>query len=66
MSPLLTVVAVAILLTVFTRIVYTWSRLRHVPGPQSAGFLKWWLLKRTWNGTIHLETAEQLFKHGNP
>ncbi|KIV88711.1 hypothetical protein PV10_08369 [Exophiala mesophila] len=64
MSLLLTVVVLLVLVTVSTRVVYNWSRLRHIPGPRSAGWSKWWLLKRTWNGTIHMETAEQIFKHG--
>ncbi|OCT52775.1 pisatin demethylase [Cladophialophora carrionii] len=45
--------------------IYSWYRLRHVPGPFSAGFSKWWLFKHTWNGTLYLESAEQCFKHGS-
>ena len=41
-----------------------WYRLRHIPGPFSAGFSKWWLFKHTWNGTLYLESAEQCFKYG--
>lgn len=44
---------------------YSWYRLRHIPGPFSAGFSKWWLFKHTWNGSLYLEGAEQCFKHGN-
>ena len=42
----------------------SWYRLRHIPGPFSAGLSKWWLLKHTWNGSLYLESAEQCFKHG--
>lgn len=61
--------AIAILLTLLlvsltARTLYIWNRLRHVPGPFSTGFSKWWLLKRTLNGTIHMETAQATFDHG--
>lgn len=32
----------------------TWRRLRHVPGPYSAGFSKWWMLRNTLGGSMHL------------
>lgn len=43
---------------------YSWYRLRHIPGPPSAGFSKWWLFKRTWRGTMYIESAEACFKYG--
>lgn len=53
-----------LILFLTARTLYIWNRLRHVPGPSSAGFSKWWLLKRTLNGTIHMETALATFDHG--
>lgn len=32
----------------------TWRRLRHIPGPRSAGFSKWWMLRNTLGGSMHL------------
>jgi len=58
-------ILLALLLLFFTaRTLYVWNRLRHIPGPFSAGFSKWWLLKRTMNGTIHMESAQATFQYG--
>jgi hypothetical protein len=54
----------AVLAYVIFNTVQNWYRLRHIPGPFSAGFSKWWMLKHTWNGTMYIESAEQCFKHG--
>lgn len=37
----------------------TWRRLRHIPGPKLAGLSKWWMLRNTLGGSMHLalETA---------
>lgn len=32
----------------------TWRRLRHIPGPPSAGLSKWWMLRNTLGGSMHL------------
>lgn len=32
----------------------TWRRLRHIPGPRSAGISKWWMLRNTLGGSMHL------------
>lgn len=32
----------------------TWRRLRHIPGPPSAGLSKWWMLRNTLGGNMHL------------
>ncbi|PSS02083.1 cytochrome P450 [Coniella lustricola] len=32
----------------------TWRRLRHISGPRSAGFSKWWMLRNTLGGSMHL------------
>lgn len=42
----------------------TWLRLRHIPGPFSAGFSELWLIKKTRGGRVHMETAEVCEKYG--
>jgi hypothetical protein len=42
----------------------TWLRLRHIPGPFSAGFFSWWELKHTLGGRMHLDTTEVCEKYG--
>lgn len=43
------------LLGYFSVSTYTiWRRLRHIPGPRSAGFSKWWMLRNTLGGNMHL------------
>lgn len=32
----------------------TWRRLKHIPGPPSAGLSKWWMLRNTLGGSMHL------------
>lgn len=32
----------------------TWRRLKHIPGPPSAGLSKWWMLRNTLGGNMHL------------
>lgn len=44
--------------------VYSWWRLRHVPGPFSAQFTKWWFLKHTLKGSIHLSIGDLSEKYG--
>jgi hypothetical protein len=49
---LVTLLAI-LLATPLVRIVTTWFRLRHVPGPTSAGFHKLWLLGAVTGGQTH-------------
>jgi hypothetical protein len=42
----------------------TWLRLRHIPGPPTAGFSELWLLRKTLAGRAHLDTAEACEKYG--
>lgn len=43
------------LLGYFSVSVYTtWRRLRHIPGPRSAGISKLWMLRNTLGGNMHL------------
>ncbi|EXJ92137.1 hypothetical protein A1O3_00687 [Capronia epimyces CBS 606.96] len=44
---------------------YSWYRLRHIPGPFWAGISKLWLFKHTWDGSMYLTSAEACFKHGS-
>lgn len=32
----------------------TWRRLKYIPGPPSAGLSKWWMLRNTLGGNMHL------------
>jgi hypothetical protein len=41
-----------------------WYRLRHFPGPLQAKFSKWWLIKHTNGGRMHLDFAEVNWKYG--
>ncbi|KAF4508881.1 hypothetical protein G6O67_005210 [Ophiocordyceps sinensis] len=40
-------------------------RLRHIPGPSSAGFSKWWLVRAVGGGRTHLDLYEACQKHGS-
>lgn len=42
----------------------TWRRLRHVPGPRSAGLTKWWMLRNTLGGSMHLALKAACETHG--
>ncbi|CAI0642619.1 unnamed protein product [Colletotrichum noveboracense] len=44
--------ALLILLTVMNY--RSWNRLRHIPGPPGAAFSKWWMLRNTLGGQMHL------------
>ena len=41
-----------------------WRRLRHIPGPRWAAFSKWWMLRNTLSGKLHLETKAACKKYG--
>ncbi|PFH61477.1 hypothetical protein XA68_17308 [Ophiocordyceps unilateralis] len=40
-------------------------RLRHVPGPRTAAFSKWWLLRAVAGGRTHLDLYEACQKYGS-
>jgi len=42
-----------------------YRRLRHFKGPWLATFSKLWLMKSTFNGTVHLDVADVCRKYGN-
>lgn len=42
----------------------TYRRLRQIPGPRSAGFSKWWMLRNTLGGNMHLALKEACTTYG--
>jgi len=42
----------------------TWSRLSHIPGPPSAAFSKFWLLRAFFSGDMHWRIKEVNEKYG--
>lgn len=42
----------------------SWHRLRHIPGPPGVGFSKWWMLRNTLSGNMHLATKDACRKYG--
>jgi hypothetical protein len=50
--------------TAIVRRTRTWLRLRHIPGPRFAGVSELWLLRKTFGGRCHLDTAEACEKYG--
>ncbi|KAK0367916.1 cytochrome P450, partial [Colletotrichum limetticola] len=45
-------------------ILHQYLRLRHIPGPPSAGFSLWWLLRAVYSGSMHLKFYEAGLKYG--
>lgn len=43
----------------------TWRRLKHIPGPPSAGLSKWWMLRNTLGGSMHLALKAACDTHGH-
>ncbi|CAK7203654.1 hypothetical protein SEUCBS139899_006392 [Sporothrix eucalyptigena] len=42
----------------------SWHRLRHIPGPPGTGFSKWWMLRNTLGGNMHLATKAACREYG--
>ncbi|KAF6840827.1 cytochrome P450 [Colletotrichum plurivorum] len=42
----------------------SWARLRHIPGPPSAAFSKWWMLRSTLDGQMHLALERACTDYG--
>ncbi|KAK6224732.1 cytochrome P450 [Colletotrichum tabaci] len=42
----------------------SWNRLRHVPGPPGAAFSKWWMLRNTLGGQMHLALKRACDEYG--
>lgn len=64
LGPLLWGVLAFLIATAVVRRTRTWLRLRHIPGPPTAGFSELWLLRKTFGGRCHLDTAEACTKYG--
>ena len=41
-----------------------YQRLSHIPGPRTAGFCKWWLVRSTFSSRHHLELYQACKKYG--
>lgn len=46
-------VCIATLAVIGVRQAQVWYRLRHIPGPRSAGWSLWWQLSRALSGKYH-------------
>lgn len=68
LGPSLTNVAFLLVLGLFgyysVSIYTTYRRLRHIPGPRTAGISKWWMLRNTLGGNMHLALKEACETHG--
>lgn len=42
----------------------SYRRLRHIPGPRTAGLSKWWMLRNTLGGSMHLALKEACETYG--
>lgn len=42
----------------------SWARLRHIPGPPGAAFSKWWMLRSTLDGQMHLALERACTDYG--
>ncbi len=67
-SKFLLVILAALFLVVYSTVstVRSWRRLRHIPGPQGAAFSKWWMLRNTMGGSMHLATKAMCKQYGKP
>lgn len=45
-------------------VVRQYLRLRHIKGPPSTGFSKWWLIRTVYGGRAHLDFYEASEKYG--
>lgn len=61
----LTILLVLGLLGYYSASTYTtYRRLRHIPGPRVAAFSKWWMLRNTLGGSMHLALKEACETYG--
>ena len=44
--------------------VVAWRRLRHIPGPPGAAWSRWWLLRNTLGGEMHLGLKRACEQYG--
>jgi len=59
----LVAVTVAILYLILAR-VRAWYRLRYIKGPFWAAFSKWWMMRKTMGGQMHLDLARVCEQYG--
>ncbi|GKT92834.1 pisatin demethylase [Colletotrichum tofieldiae] len=60
----LLLLATALLIYLGTLSYRSWHRLRHVPGPPGAAFSKWWMLRNTLGGQMHLALKRACDEYG--
>lgn len=58
------VLGILALLLVVTSHVRSYLRLRHVPGPPGAALSKWWMLRNTVGGTMHIALKDACDRYG--
>jgi hypothetical protein len=56
--------AVALAAYVAATNLVSWRRLNHVPGPPGAGWSKWWMLRNTLGGSMHVALERACNKYG--
>ncbi|RXG49750.1 hypothetical protein VDGE_00407 [Verticillium dahliae] len=52
------------LLSLLAHVYRAWYRLRHIPGPRWAAFSKWWMLRNTLSGKMHLALKRACDEYG--
>ncbi|KAG7108138.1 Cytochrome monooxygenase ABA1 like protein [Verticillium longisporum] len=57
-------VSAGMLLSLLAHVYRAWYRLRHIPGPRWAAFSKWWMLRNTLSGKMHLALKRACDEHG--
>ena len=54
----------AVLIVLLVRAIWSWYRLRHIPGPFVNSITSLWMLKKTVSGTLHYNLVELSDKYG--
>ncbi|EEY14690.1 benzoate 4-monooxygenase cytochrome P450 [Verticillium alfalfae VaMs.102] len=57
-------VGAGMLLSLLAHVYWAWYRLRHIPGPRWAAFSKWWMLRNTLSGKMHLALKRACDEYG--
>lgn len=58
------VLGAILFLSFLARLYRTWHRLAHIPGPRWAGLSKWWMLRNTLRGDMHLALKRACDEYG--
>lgn len=61
---LLVIGVITLSLYLLATTVTTWARLRHIPGPFSAGVSKLWLIRRQMTGKLVLDLQDVCKQYG--